>query len=253
MVKKRLIGVICVKDGWSVQSFAYNRYLPLGKPTIIAENLDRWGADEIMILSIDRSINGLGPDFELMKQIGNLGLSTPISYGGGIRNYTDAITLVNLGAERLCIDWLFQNQPTQVQSISDHVGSQAIILSLPCVYHNHVVMSKDYCTGKTKSLTTFVEMYQQNMYSEILLIDALHEGLAESFDSRLVKADDFSSIPIIAFGGISNSEQIERILESTNVNAIAIGNALHYQEHAIQRFKNDISHSLFRKAQYSHE
>ena len=49
MIRKRLIGVITVKGGWAVQSFGYARHLPLGRPEILAENLDRWGADEILV------------------------------------------------------------------------------------------------------------------------------------------------------------------------------------------------------------
>lgn len=32
MLKKRLIGVVTVKNGWAVQSFGYRRHLPLGVP-----------------------------------------------------------------------------------------------------------------------------------------------------------------------------------------------------------------------------
>ena len=46
MIPKRLIGVVIVKDGWAVQSFGYRRWLPLGRPEVLVENLDRWGADE---------------------------------------------------------------------------------------------------------------------------------------------------------------------------------------------------------------
>ena len=56
MLKKRIIGSIAVLNGWAVQSISYNRYLPLGRPEVIAQNLDRWGADEILIQCIDRSI-----------------------------------------------------------------------------------------------------------------------------------------------------------------------------------------------------
>ena len=49
MLNKRLIGIVTVRQGWAVQSFCYNRYLPLGRPEFIVENLDRWGADEILI------------------------------------------------------------------------------------------------------------------------------------------------------------------------------------------------------------
>ena len=49
MLKKRIIGSITVLNGWAVQSIGYSQYLPLGRPSVIAENLDRWGADEILI------------------------------------------------------------------------------------------------------------------------------------------------------------------------------------------------------------
>ena len=32
-----------------MQSFGYRRYLPLGRPEVLVENLDRWGADEIVL------------------------------------------------------------------------------------------------------------------------------------------------------------------------------------------------------------
>ena len=47
MLKKRIIGVVTVVDNIAVQSFGYQKYLPLGDPAILIENLDKWGADEI--------------------------------------------------------------------------------------------------------------------------------------------------------------------------------------------------------------
>ena len=47
MVKKRLIGVVTIRNGLAVQSFSYSSYLPLGNPLCIIQNLDRWGVDEI--------------------------------------------------------------------------------------------------------------------------------------------------------------------------------------------------------------
>ena len=41
MIRKRLVGVITVKDSLAVQSFGYKNYLPLGNPEILVENLDR--------------------------------------------------------------------------------------------------------------------------------------------------------------------------------------------------------------------
>ena len=80
MLKKRLTGAVTIRGGLVVQSFGYNRYLPIGKPKVVAENLDRWGVDEIFIQVIDRSINNLGPDIELVKEISTSGILTPIMY-----------------------------------------------------------------------------------------------------------------------------------------------------------------------------
>lgn len=118
MLKKRLIGVVTVRQGWAVQSFNYSRYLPLGKPEVLVENLDRWGADEILIQCIDRSVANAGPDFPLLDRLGALGLSTPLIYAGGIRNAEDAVKAVNLGADRLSVDTLLWDAPHQLEKDS---------------------------------------------------------------------------------------------------------------------------------------
>jgi imidazole glycerol-phosphate synthase subunit HisF len=120
MLKKRLIGVVLVKDGWAIQSFGYSRFLPLGKPECLVENLDRWGADEIMVLSIDRSKNGLGPDFNLLKKLSKLGLSTPLIYGGGIDSVQKGVDVIRSGADRISIDSLLFKDINQVSTLAEH-------------------------------------------------------------------------------------------------------------------------------------
>ena len=46
----RLIGAVIVRGGIAVQSIGYKKWLPLGKPECLVQNLDRWGADEIVVL-----------------------------------------------------------------------------------------------------------------------------------------------------------------------------------------------------------
>ena len=71
-------------------------------PEILIENLERWGVDEIIIISIDRSQLGVGPDFELISRISACGFATPISYGGGIRS-SDAVSVIK---ERKELCWM---------------------------------------------------------------------------------------------------------------------------------------------------
>ena len=109
MKNKRIIGVVTVKDDIAVQSFGYKKYLPLGTPEVLVKNLDRWGADEILINVIDRTKKKLGPDFNLLKSLQKLQINTPIIYGGGISSVDEAKKTIMLGADRLFIERLLYN------------------------------------------------------------------------------------------------------------------------------------------------
>ena len=144
MVKKRIIGVITIKNDLVVQSFSYSRYLPIGKPECVVENLDRWGADEILIQVIDKSTNNLGPDLDLLNKIGRLKISTPIIYSGGIRNHKDAIEVIKNGADRIVVDSLLRKDKKELIKISMRLGSQAVIASLPVILKNNEVYFYNY-------------------------------------------------------------------------------------------------------------
>ena len=42
MIKKRLGAAVIVRDGIVVQSIGFNNYLPVGKPPIALEFLNKW-------------------------------------------------------------------------------------------------------------------------------------------------------------------------------------------------------------------
>lgn len=238
MLKKRLVGVITVKDGWAVQSFGYRRYLPLGHPQNLAQNLDRWGADEILVLCIDRSRRGLGPDLALLRQLGSLGLSTPLSFGGGIRTAADATAVIQSGAERVCLDSLLRTNPAVVGEISALVGAQAVIGVLPLAFADDALQWLDYLSGHSTSLSVAdLALFANRTVSEALLIDWRNEGRAGAFDERLVWHFPLAQVPLIAFGGVSEPAQLDSLLRHDQVVAVGSGNFLSYREHAVQKLR----------------
>jgi cyclase len=238
MLKKRLVGVITVKDGRAVQSFGYGRYLPLGTAQCLAENLDRWGADEILVLCIDRSRRGLGPDLELLRRLGSLGLSTPLSFGGGIRTAADAATVIQSGAERVCLDALLRTNPEVVGEISTLVGAQAVIGVLPLAFADGTLQWLDYLAGQSAPLAVAdLGLFASRTVSEALLIDWRNEGRAGGFDERLVRHFPLAQVPLIAFGGVSEPAQLDSLLGMEQVVAVGSGNFLSYREHAVQKLR----------------
>jgi cyclase len=236
VLKKRLIGVITVKDGWAVQSFGYRRYLPLGRPEVLAENLDRWGADEILLQCIDRSTLGIGPDLDLLGRVAAAGLSTPLIYSGGIRSVEDAVAAVRAGADRVCVDALLHDDLATAAQLGGPLGAQAIIAALPLSKVAGRIAWFDYRTRTDGAFSPeLLDLLKSRAISEALVIDHHHEGMPGAFDQALVELD--LGLPLIAFGGISEPGQIAALLGRDNVVAVGIGNFLNYREHALQTYR----------------
>ncbi len=240
MLKKRLIGVVTIKQGWAVQSIGYQRYLPLGKPECIVENLSRWGADEIIVQVIDRYEQG--PDYQLLNKFARLGLSTPLVYGGGIATVEQAGLVIQSGADRICFDTILHDNPKLAYDLAELLGGQALIGVLPLAFQQQQLMWLDYRTRQSAILSDELKLLlERKVLSEIMLVDWKHEGYPAAFDTRLIASMSDIGLPLIPFGGISEAEQVLTLLQHGSVPAVAIGNFLNYQEHAIQKFKSALT------------
>ncbi|QUL37337.1 HisA/HisF-related TIM barrel protein [Erythrobacter sp. JK5] len=252
MIKKRLVGVVTVRGGWAVQSFGYGRYLPLGRPEVLVQNLDRWGADEILLQCIDRSSSGEGPDFALLDRVATLGIATPLIYAGGVTSADQAREAVNIGADRIAVDALLHDDLGEVVKMGYQLGAQAVIASLPLgVGDDGAVLWRDYRTGKDADLPgDVVAALNDGTISEAMLIDHRHEGHPGAFDPAILDCGLASEVPLIAFGGISEVQAMASLLKHSQVAAVAVGNFLSYREHAVQAYKEALFEVPVRPAQY---
>lgn len=228
---KRLIGVITVKNNWAVQSIGYKKYLPLGRPEVVAENYDRWQLDEILIVDIDRTKLNLGPNFELLEKITSKRLMTPLCYMGGIRHSFDALELINRGADRIALDSLFRQNTNIADSIADSIGLQAVIRVQPLLVKEKEVFCYDYLKQTPFEKLDPKKFIKKNAnFSELMIVDVKNEGALDAFNENLISVFEKNELQLICFGGISNSSQASRILSRSVVSAIAIGNSLNYKE-----------------------
>ena len=254
MLKKRLIGVVTVKEGLAVQSFGYSRYLPIGAPEVLVENLDRWGADEILVQNIDRSTNSLGPNLELLERIRQCGNGTPLIYAGGIACEQNAVDAIQAGADRICIDSLLHESMGMAERISGRLGAQAVIASLPFSKGKAGVEWSNYRSQVKKAIDgELLGILRDRVFSEFLVIDWKHEGSRAAFDIDLLKPFQDENVSIIAFGGLSEPSQLKQVLGMPCVSAVAVGNFLAYTEHALQSYKERLAELPLRAAYYKRE
>ena len=89
MSNPRIIGIVCIRCGIAVQSIGFKKFLPLGRPEVAVSFLDRWCADEIVIIDIGATQAG--------QTIDPGAIRTPIAVGGGINNLTQIEEIIRNG------------------------------------------------------------------------------------------------------------------------------------------------------------
>lgn len=243
MIKKRIAASVIVKNDRVVQSFSYERYLPLGSVTAIVQNLDRWGVDDIIVLNIDRTANKVGPNLDVIKKISSIPISTPLTYGGGIGCLKDALDVISNGAERVVVDNLFINKPNEIKKISEAIGSQAIIISIPVKIIEGRAYHFNYLTKELIKLNINKIKKYEHLVSELLIIDVSSEGNQGKYSKNLVEFFSDINLGLICYGGVGLSEAGTNLLDNNSVNSVVYGNILNYGELFFQKVKKSLSKS----------
>tara|TARA_Y100001968_G_C19443578_1_gene763969 strand:- start:1621 stop:2394 length:774 start_codon:yes stop_codon:yes gene_type:complete len=232
MAFKRLIATILVKDGFVVKSYSYKNWLPSGNLITALKNLDRWNVDEILLIDISRKgkLNKA-----ILDEIKRSRISTPLIYGGGIRNLDDVKSVLNVGCDRILIESLLINKKNELKNIYEHIGKQALITSLVINFNSLKTWDyQDQTSDSDFSLTEAFSLINQSPISEILIIDQLNEGSYGKFSMNIYQNikrfySNISDGSLIWFGGLDIHKSTE-ILKDKKTIGIAFGNKNYEEE-----------------------
>ena len=173
MLKKRISAALIIKDELVVQSFDF-LHLPIGKIVLSVRNLAKWQVNEIIILDISVASRG-EVNLDLIRAASAASDGTPIVYGGGIQNSSEAAKIIQNGADRLIVGASFIEGNCSAK-IAQAVGAQAIILSLPLIKDKDEVFVLNYISGRIYKVDEYQDYYKDLHVSEVLITDVLAVG-----------------------------------------------------------------------------
>ncbi len=242
MLKKRIIGVVIVKDGIAVQSIGFNSYLPIGKPQVLVEFLNEWGIDEIVLLDISATKNGNKPNYSLISSVSER-CFVPLTIGGGISKTSHIHKLMQFGADKVCLNNAIINKMNFVKEAVRIFGSQCIVASLDIKTFNNKYKIYDYVKNRIleNDLLDFLNDLKLYGVGEIFLNSVDLDGSKKGFDLSLisyVKAN--VNIPVICCGGAGKPEHLIQVIKNTDVYGIAAANLFSFFEHSVTITKSNI-------------
>jgi imidazole glycerol-phosphate synthase subunit HisF len=253
MLKRRIAAAVIVKDGIAVQSIAFSRYLPVGRPEVAVEFLSQWGVDEIVLLDISATREGRVVSPELVKRVAARCL-VPLAVGGGIGSVEDIDGLLQAGADKVCVNRALSRTPEFVTAAAQKFGNQCIVASIDVragKVHDHLSSS-----AVNLGPLAFARRAEALGAGEILLNAVDRDGQRNGFDLDLnAEVSAGLTIPVIALGGAGRPTDFQEVFQRTQVRAACAANFFHYSEHSVIRLKaelvnNDLAVRLETSATY---
>ena len=116
MLRPRVIPCLLVHKGALVKTVGFGVSKYIGDPINAVKIFNEKGADELVVLDIDASVNGVEPDFGLISNLASE-CRMPLCYGGGIKNVEQAKRIIGLGVEKIAISSAFIDSPSIVTEI----------------------------------------------------------------------------------------------------------------------------------------
>lgn len=237
MLYKRLIGVILMRNGTAMQSFGFARFLPIGRPSIVAEYLNRWGADEIMLLDIGAEAKTDGPNLDIIAEIAQQ-CFIPLTYGGGITSVEHVRALLRCGVDKVSLTTSAYECPELIQKIGSRFGAQCVVTGMD-VRRNNTGQFETMIRGKNSGIdpVTLARSFQNAGSGEIMIHSMDRDGMCNGMETELfAKITAEITIPLIGVGGVGKPDHAVTAFEQ-GCSAIGVGNAFNHSEHSVVIFK----------------
>ncbi|MEO5772687.1 MAG: AglZ/HisF2 family acetamidino modification protein [Sphingomicrobium sp.] len=203
--------------------FAKPKYV--GDPINAVRIFNEKEVDELMVLDIDATREGRGPDFAAIEELASE-CFMPLCYGGGIRSTEDARTLFSLGVEKVALQGAVWRNPGIVREIADKAGEQAVVVSID-VKRNWLGKPQLHSAAGIKPwFQDWRDAVRQAVAigaGEILLNAVDRDGTFGGPDLGLIKeASELAGVPLIAVGGISSLADMKAATDA-GASAVAAG------------------------------
>jgi imidazole glycerol-phosphate synthase subunit HisF len=228
----RIIPVLLLKDGGLYKTINFKKETYVGDPVNTVKIFNEKGADELAILGFDVSKNKKHIDFKKLTEIAGEAFM-PMSYGGGIKTFTEAKQIFDAGYEKIIINSTLFENPALIEQVGTVYGAQAVVAALD-VKKNFLGKFKVYSHSGTKaqnfSPVEWAKKAEEYGAGEILLNAIDKDGTWEGYDEQLIQQVAHAvSIPVIACGGAGTNDDLKKAVQS-GASAVAAGSMFVYQK-----------------------
>ena len=210
-----------------------------GDPVELGKAYSDNGADELCFLDITASFEGRKTFTDMVSRVAAT-INIPFTVGGGIQELSDIERLLNAGADKISINSAAIYNPSLIDDIARHFGSQVIVCAIDARqdadgWHCY---TKGGRQRQELKLFDWAHEVQERGAGEILFTSMNHDGVKEGFANEAIALlSDCLSIPIIASGGAGAMEHFRDVFTVGHADAALAASVFHFGEISIPELK----------------
>jgi cyclase len=240
MTRARLIARLDVKGPNLIKGIHLEGLRVIGDPRDFAYSYYKQGIDEIVYMDVVASLYGRNSLHDIVRKTAQ-DVFVPMTVGGGIRSVNDARELLRSGADKIAINTAAIKNPKLIRDIANVFGSQSVVLSIEAKRQGVGSWEAYTNNGREKTGLDVIEWARRGVElgaGEIMITSVDREGTFKGFDIELVRSvNDAVPIPVIASGGMGNTEHLIDLVAKAHVDAVAVAGILHYKRISIHEIR----------------
>lgn len=229
MLRPRIIPCLLIHKGGLVKTQLFKEPKYVGDPINAVRIFNEKEADELMVLDIDATRNGVEPDFFLIAKLA-AECRMPLCYGGGVTSSDQAKRLVDMGVEKVALSAAAISRPSLLTEMASSVGRQSVVAVLD-VRKSRGFFAKGYevCThNATRSIkidpVALAKQLQDAGAGEIVINSIDCDGMMKGYDIDLAaQVKKALSVPVTFSGGAGSLDDMSTLIRELGVVGVAAG------------------------------
>ena len=180
-------------------------------PVEVAKEFEDFGIQYLHLVDLD---GAKAKKIINQKVIENIAKKTNliIDFGGGIRSEEDLQKAFDSGAKKVTLGSIAVVNPELCLAWLEKFGAEKLILGADCL--DKKIKTSGWLENSETDVVDFIKEYQKKGFNEVVCTDISKDGMLQGPSTALYQEIiENSSIELIASGGISNIEDVQKMKE----------------------------------------
>lgn len=226
MLRSRISPCLLVHNKGLVKTVKFKDPKYVGDPINAVKIFNEKEVDELIVLDIDATVNGVEPDYEMIKNLANES-RMPLCYGGGIKTAVQAQKIIKLGVEKVALSSHALSNPLVLKEMANIIGKQSVVVVLDVkkkLLGGYDVYTHNGKKKDKKKLELIIQELEEVGVGELIINSIDNDGVMKGYDLNLAeKVRELASVPLTILGGAGKAEDIIELVEKFKIIGASAG------------------------------